>query len=104
VHYERAGSAGPALLLLPGFSVSSFHFRAQLDALSKTHRVFAMDFFGQGDSWPHDADAQRLQFSAELWARQVQAFVEGVLGGEPVFIAGNSLGVRRAFAACLLRH
>ena len=94
VHYEQAGSAGPALLLLPGFGVSSFHVRAQLDALSKTHRVFAMDFLGQGDSWPYDADAQRLQFSAELWARQVQAFIEGVLGSEPVFIAGNSLGVR----------
>ena len=94
MHFERAGTTGPVLLLLPGFGVSSFHFRAQLDALSKTHRVFAMDFLGQGDSWPYDADAQRLQFSAELWARQVQAFVEGVLGGEPVFIAGNSLGVR----------
>ena len=100
VHYERAGTTGPPLLLLPGFGVGSFHFRAQVDALSKTHRVYAMDFCGQGDSWPTEADG--LQFSAELWARQTQAFIEAVIG-EPAFIAGNSLGVRSARACARSR-
>ena len=90
MHYEVAGDAGPPLLLLPGFGVGTFHYRSQLDALSATHRVFAMDFLGQGDSWPQQAAG--LQFSAELWAEQTAAFVEQVVG-EPAFVIGNSLGV-----------
>jgi hypothetical protein len=92
VHYEVAGDAGPPLLLLPGFGVGSFHFNAQLDALSAKHRVFAMDFLGQGESWPEE-DATGLQFSAELWAQQTAAFLAEVVG-EPAFVVGNSLGVR----------
>jgi pimeloyl-ACP methyl ester carboxylesterase len=98
VHFETAGTSGAPLLLLPGFGVGSFHFDAQLEALSATHRVFAMDFLGQGESWPDDATG--LQFSAELWASQVAAFVENVIG-EPAFIAGNSLGVRACARACV---
>ncbi|GJP51648.1 hypothetical protein CLOM_g10800 [Closterium sp. NIES-68] len=91
VHYEVAGdetdSSLPAVLLLPGFGVGSFHFQHQLRGLAAgtaaawaaagaaagaeaamagaaaggqegvqqqqgRHRVWAMDFFGQGKSWP----------------------------------------------------
>jgi len=89
VHYEQAGDSGPVLLLLPGFGVGTFHFAAQLEALSSTHRVYALDFLGQAKSWPEDA--QGLGFSCDLWAEQVASFVEEVIG-EPAFLAGNSLG------------
>ena len=89
VHYETAGDAGAPLLLLPGFGVGTFHFGAQLEALSASHRVYALDFLGQGQSWPDDASG--LQFSAEQWAQQAADFVEEVIG-EPAYLAGNSLG------------
>jgi len=92
VAYEEEGDASlPPLLLLHGFGVGSHHFAAQLEALSATHRVFALDFLGQGESWPAEGEADGLGFSAELWLRQTALFVEQVVGG-PCFVAGNSLG------------
>lgn len=45
----------PALLLLPGFGVGSYHYEHQLRDLGQEYRVWAMDFLGQGKSWPsHD--------------------------------------------------
>jgi len=45
----------PALLLLPGFGVGSYHYDQQLRDLGQEYRVWAMDFLGQGKSWPsHD--------------------------------------------------
>ena len=95
VHYETAGTTGPAVLLLPGFGVGSFHFAAQLEELSQHHGVYALDFLGQGKSWPEDATG--LQLSVDLWREQVVAFVEQVVlpadpDGQPPFLAGNSLG------------
>ena len=87
-HYEVAGS-GPPLLLLPGFGVGSYHYKAQLEGLSGKHTVYALDFLGQAASWPEDATG--LAFSVELWAAQVSAFLAEVVG-EPAFVAGNSLG------------
>lgn len=119
VHYEAAGlenSAAPALLLLPGFGVGSFHYDQQLRDLGREYRVWAVDFLGQGKSWPsHDPApevleiqgnartldwgfgktpepwAQELVYSVDTWRDQVHAFIDKVIG-EPVYIVGNSLG------------
>ena len=126
VAYERAGTDGPPILLLPGFGVGSYHFDAQLrragahavagappgvtaapqlhapltlpagpapggrSALGATHRVYALDYLGQAASWPERPDG--VAFSACLWRDQVAAFIEEVLGGEPAWLVGNSLG------------
>lgn len=51
----KACRGGPPLLLLPGFGVGTFHFQHQLRELSRDRSVWAMDFMGQGQSWPsHD--------------------------------------------------
>lgn len=43
------------MLLLPGFGVGTFHYEQQLQDLGQEYRVWAMDFLGQGKSWPsHD--------------------------------------------------
>ncbi|XP_026415840.1 uncharacterized protein LOC113311210 [Papaver somniferum] len=42
----------PALLLLPGFGVGSFHYEKQLKDLGQKYRVYALDFLGQGMSLP----------------------------------------------------
>lgn len=63
VHYERRGNPASAsrILLLHGFGVGSFHFRSQLEGLStrddddgesSSSCVYALDFCGQGSSWP----------------------------------------------------
>ncbi|KAI3923457.1 hypothetical protein MKW92_028772 [Papaver armeniacum] len=119
VHYEKSGMENvdaPALLLLPGFGVGSFHYEKQLKDLGRQYRVYALDFLGQGMSLPtedptpsakggEDTSAQEkdspwaneLVYSMDLWKDQVTHFIE-----EPVYVVGNSLGgyVSLYFAAC----
>ena len=48
-------TSAPALLLLPGFGVGSFHYDQQLRDLGREFKVWTIDFLGQGKSWPsHD--------------------------------------------------
>ena len=95
VHYERAGDSGPAVVLLPGFGVGTFHYSNQLEELPRRgYTCYALDYLGQGRSWPQDATG--LQFSVDLWAQQVIDFIEHVVlpqsPGAMPFLAGNSLG------------
>ncbi|KAI3993428.1 hypothetical protein MKX01_007873 [Papaver californicum] len=133
VHYEKSGTENansPALLLLPGFGVGSFHYEKQLKDLGRQYRVYALDFLGQGMSLPtedptplakgeEDISAQEkdsamwgfgeqtepwaneLVYSMDLWKDQVTHFIKEVIR-EPVYIVGNSLGgfVALYFAAC----
>lgn len=69
-----------------------------MEALSATHRVFALDILGQGRSWPAEYgsegavdDGERLRYSADTWVRMLRDFVLHVVG-EPVVLVGNSLG------------
>ncbi|KAG2569258.1 pheophytinase, chloroplastic-like isoform X1 [Panicum virgatum] len=118
VYYERSGtknSKAPAVLFLPGFGVGTFHFEKQLRDLGRDHKVWTMDFLGQGMSlpcedpapssiagdqsedtfWGFGQDSQpwaeELVYSVDLWQNQVQHFIEEVIR-EPVYIVGNSLG------------
>lgn len=94
IHYERARREGaPPLVLLPGFGVGTFHFKRNMQELSKTHDVYALDFLGQGKSWPTRAPAYEdgLCYSVDTWTDQVLAFLKDVVG-EPAYVAGNSLG------------
>ncbi|KAF8651362.1 hypothetical protein HU200_063620 [Digitaria exilis] len=118
VYYERSGtenSKAPAVLFLPGFGVGTFHFEKQLRDLGRDHKVWTMDFLGQGMSLPYEDPApsgmageqseeafwgfgqdsqpwaEELVYSVDLWQNQVQRFVEEVIC-EPVYIVGNSLG------------
>lgn len=109
IHYQKAGSentGAPALLLLPGFGVGSFHYEQQLQDFGQEYRVWALDFIGQGKSWPsHDPAplevveenieaqvnasswgfgpvaepwAAELAYSVDIWREQVQSFVDQV--------------------------
>ncbi|KAM1049437.1 hypothetical protein ACFX2C_028542 [Malus domestica] len=120
VHYEKAGCdnlGSPPVLFLPGFGVGSFHYEKQLKDLGRDFRVWAIDFLGQGRSLPFEDPAPRINeegmsdrqdtawgfgektepwaselvYSIDLWQDQVRYFIEEVIG-EPVYIAGNSLG------------
>lgn len=95
VHYVKAGVAAgkPPLLLCPGFGVGTNHFERNLGPLSESHQVYALDYLGQGRSWPEgDIEPHHgLVLSVETWAEQIIDFLENVVK-EPCYLAGNSLG------------
>ncbi|CAN0015657.1 unnamed protein product [Pylaiella littoralis] len=95
---DAAGGEGRAkgvapLLFLPGFGVGTFHFKRNMQELSKTHDVYAIDLLGQGKSWPTRTPCREdgLCYSVDMWTEQVRAFIDEVIG-EPAYVAGNSLG------------
>lgn len=122
-------SQAPALLLLPGFGVGSFHYDEQLRDLGKDYRVWAIDFLGQGGSWPsHDPApskesrggaveaqikesdwgfgpiaepwAEELVYSVDLWRDQVHVFVQKV----SVFLIFTKCGYKNIFEGILQEH
>eukprot|EP00170_Pyropia_yezoensis_P008093 contig_33640_g8120 len=125
VHYVTAGTTGPVVLMLPGFGVGTFHWEENMADLARDHRVFCMDKLGLGRSLPAPpsdtaatsgaaaatdeatavaelATAALPPLGVDLWAVQVTAFVESVIG-EPVYLAGNSLGGLVALTAAAAR-
>lgn len=105
MRYERRGDAVGAtrhVVLLPGFGVGSFHYDAQLrDGLGDDDDaccVWALDFCGQGASWPASDEASRdgslegFAYSVDCWRDQVVDFVRDVVRANGVYLAGNSLG------------
>lgn len=98
LHYTSAAPQGLAtdptpIVFLPGFGVGTFHFTAQVEQLGAERPAFALDWLGQGESWPASAEAELgLRYDADLWRDQLEAFLETVLDGRPALLAGNSLG------------
>ncbi|KAF3684668.1 hypothetical protein FXO38_00154 [Capsicum annuum] len=88
------------MLFLPGFGVGSFHYEKQLKDLGRDHRIWAIDFLGEGKSLPcedltspskelPDGDhpmwgfggeaepwAKELVYSIDLWKEQEHCFIE----------------------------
>ena len=104
MRYERRGDAGTAtrhVVLLPGFGVGSFHYDALSARLGRDAStcVWALDFCGQGASWPASDEASRdgslngFVYSVDAWRDQVVDFARTVVRAEDgVYLAGNSLG------------
>lgn len=86
VHYVHQGQQGPPLLLIHGFGASTDHWRKNIEVLSQSYRVWAIDLLGFGRS-----QKPSLTYTSELWCGQLQSFCEQVVQ-EPVFVVGNSLG------------
>ena len=129
VHFERGGCdpsvATKHVVFLHGFGVGTFHYERQLADLGalvdaetaddddgdsdrrSTTCVWALDFVGQGASWPCDdthedlryvneagAAPEGFRYSVDTWRDQVTHFLTNVVrpndGG--AYLAGNSLG------------
>ena len=118
---EEEGEVVP-LVLLSGFGVASFHYRRLMRELllrnrrtdstgggpssegrRREYRIYALDYLGQGRSWPPDCDDGRspaesgLGYSADTWVEQVACFVSDVVldecqGTGRVHLVGNSVG------------
>eukprot|EP00171_Calliarthron_tuberculosum_P019534 IDg19534t1 len=92
VHYRHAGTSGPVVLFVPGFGCGAFHFEENVAGLApEGFRVYALDKLGLGLSTVA-SEAVAENMTLETWRDQIVAFIEEVLHGERVFLAGNSLG------------
>lgn len=89
IYYVKAGSqqAGrPPILLVHGFGASTDHWRKNIAQLQEEFEVWAIDLLGFGRS-----AKPNLQYSGNLWRDQLNDFITQVIG-QPVVLAGNSLG------------
>lgn len=89
IYYVRAGSQQPgkvALLLIHGFGASTDHWRKNIAQLQQWFEVWTIDLLGFGRS-----AKPNLSYSGNLWRDQLDDFIREVIG-QPVILAGNSLG------------
>jgi pimeloyl-ACP methyl ester carboxylesterase len=101
LHYLRAGS-GPPLLLLHGLLGGAFCWRLNVDALSRRHTIFAVDLPGLGacDAPRHldcsmTAQAQRVLLLLEqLKLENVDVLGSSWGGAIAMFVAARSRRVR----------
>ncbi len=90
LHFVSAGTIGSPVLLVHGFPESWWAFRKLIPLLAESHRVFAVDLRGFGDSAPADD-----HYDSTVAAEDLHQFI-GQLGVGPVHvavqdIAGNSV-------------
>ncbi len=90
IYYVRAGKSAqtscPPLLLVHGFGASTDHWRKTIEGLQEEFEVWAIDLLGFGRS-----GKPPLAYSGQLWRDQLHDFIQEVIG-QPVVLAGNSLG------------
>lgn len=89
VYYVKAGEKQPnkpPLLLIHGFGASTDHWRKNIAQLQQHYEVWAVDLLGFGRS-----AKPKLQYTGNLWRDQLNYFIQEIIG-EPVILAGNSLG------------
>jgi pimeloyl-ACP methyl ester carboxylesterase len=81
----------PPLVLLHGFGAASGHWRHNAAALVEAGWcVYALDLIGFGAS-SQPGPPRRGRLDTRLWARQLQGFLEEVVG-RPAVLVGHSLG------------
>ncbi|NJN72923.1 MAG: alpha/beta fold hydrolase [Limnothrix sp. RL_2_0] len=90
INYRRWGEQGTPILLIHGFGASVGHWRKNLPILGASHRCYAIDLLGFGQS-AKPTPKLEADYTFETWSAQVQAFCEEVIG-EPAFLIGNSIG------------
>lgn len=91
LHYVSAGEAGSPILLLHGFPESWWAFHRVLPLLAESHRVYAVDLRGFGDSSTADGN-----YSSATSAEDVHQLVAH-LGVGPVHLAAQDISGAAAF-------
>jgi pimeloyl-ACP methyl ester carboxylesterase len=94
VHYETLGRGRP-VLLLHGWLGSWVLWRNTIDILSKEFKVYALDFFGFGESTDRTAD-----FSVNNYVQSVDQFMDR-LGIIKAPLVGHSMGGTVSLAAAV---
>jgi len=81
LHYVSAGASGSPVLLVHGFPESWWAFRKLIPLLADSHRVFAVDLRGFGDSARADD-----HHDSTVAAEDLHLFI-GKLGVGPLHVA-----------------
>ena len=93
-HYIEKG-AGEPVLLLHGFFYDSYLWAANIDALARHFKVYALDLWGCGYS-----TREPLDYGYQLYADQVLQFMNR-LGIQGASLAGQSMGAGTAILFCV---
>lgn len=90
--YDQQGTGKP-VLLIHGYPLNRKMWQPQVTGLSDSASVYALDLRGHGESSDPGSD-----FSMELFADDVAAFIQTACGQQPVILCGLSMGGYIAFA------
>lgn len=106
LHYVAAGTSGSPVLLVHGFPESWWAFHAVIPLLAATHRVYAVDLRGFGDSGiaPEDFDSAAAardlhELLTHLEVGPVHLVGQDISGATVVRLAATHPGDVRSFTA-----
>ncbi|MEV4704341.1 alpha/beta hydrolase [Actinoplanes sp. NPDC049316] len=91
LHYVAAGAAGSPILLVHGFPETWWAFHKLIPLLAETHRVFAVDLRGFGDS-----DTATDEVDSSVAAEDLHQLIDH-LGVGPVHLAGQDIAGATVF-------
>jgi pimeloyl-ACP methyl ester carboxylesterase len=91
IHYVSAGSSGSPIVLVHGWPETWWAFRSLIPLLAETHRVYALDLRGFGDSATTAADYDEATVAEDL--RQLVDH----LGDGPVHLVTQDISGGAAF-------
>lgn len=99
IRYWQVGDRGTPVILIHGFGACCEHWRQNLEAIAEHATVYVIDLLGFGQSAKPDPTA--VNYGIELWAEQVEAFRQAIIG-KPARLIANSIGCVIALqaAAC----
>ena len=95
IFYTVKGEGKP-LLLIHGYGAGMWVWEKQIEALSQSYRVYALDLIGHGYS-----DRPKIPYSPETYIHFLRDFMERV-GIEKATLIGNSMGGGIAWAMAIL--
>ena len=94
IFYTVKGEGKP-LLLLHGYGAGIWVWEKQIEALSQSYRVYALDLIGHGYS-----DRPKISYTPETYIHFLADFMDG-LGIEKATLIGNSMGGGMAWAMAI---
>jgi pimeloyl-ACP methyl ester carboxylesterase len=95
IFYTVKGEGKP-LLLIHGYGAGIWVWEKQIEALSPSYRVYALDLIGHGFS-----DRPKILYTPETYVHCLRDFMDGV-GIEKATLVGNSMGGGIAWAMAVL--
>jgi len=95
IFYTVKGEGKP-LLLIHGYGAGIWVWEKQIDLLSQSNRVYALDLIGHGFS-----DRPKIPYTSETYIHFLRDFMDGV-GIERATLIGNSMGGGIAWAMGIL--
>ncbi|UOW70016.1 alpha/beta hydrolase [Synechococcus elongatus PCC 6311] len=98
IRYWQLGDRGAPVLLVHGFGACCEHWRQNVEAIAQHSTVYVIDLLGFGQSAKPDPIA--VNYGIELWAQQIEAFRQAVIG-QPTRLIANSIGCVVALQAAV---